>query len=158
MKQILVAVTLVLAAFSFQANAATYNIGTISDFETFGGYITADNQQDTWNFSTLFQSVITASGTNAFAKYKGKFVAKIQGLTATLDGVALAVTNNGSSQVFSIDNLLSNAGSHSLVIGGSSAGAYGGSIAIAQTPIPAAVWLFGSALMGMMGISRRKKA
>jgi hypothetical protein len=28
----------------------------------------------------------------------------------------------------------------------------------AAVPVPAAVWLFGSALMGLTGLSRRKKA
>ena len=32
------------------------------------------------------------------------------------------------------------------------------SAAITQTPIPAAVWLFGSALAGLMGIGKRRKA
>ena len=29
---------------------------------------------------------------------------------------------------------------------------------VAAVPIPAAAWLFGSALMGLMGISRRRKS
>jgi hypothetical protein len=35
-------------------------------------------------------------------------------------------------------------------------GMYG--IEISQVPLPAAVWLFGSGLIGLIGISRRKKA
>ena len=35
-------------------------------------------------------------------------------------------------------------------------GQYG--IQISQVPLPAAVWLFGSGLIGLIGISRRKKA
>jgi hypothetical protein len=35
-------------------------------------------------------------------------------------------------------------------------GMYG--IEISQVPLPAAVWLFGSGLLGMIGIARRKKA
>jgi hypothetical protein len=159
MKKILVVVSFILAAFSFQANAATYNIGTVADFETIGGYLTEDNgYTDTWNFNVLFQSVISASATNTFAKFKANIVGKINGFSATLDGVNLGGATFGNAQLLSIDNLLASAGEHSLVISGASEGSYGGSIAVAQTPIPAAVWLFGSALMGMMGVSRRKKA
>jgi hypothetical protein len=31
-------------------------------------------------------------------------------------------------------------------------------IEISQVPLPAAVWLFGSGLLGLVGIARRKKA
>ena len=30
--------------------------------------------------------------------------------------------------------------------------------AVSNVPVPAAVWLFGSALIGLMGVARRKKA
>jgi hypothetical protein len=159
MKKILVVVSFILAAFSFQANAATYNLGTINDFESFSGYLTKDNgYSETWNFKVLFQSVVSASATNTASVFKGKIVGKVKDFSATLDGISLDLASLGNAQFLSIDNLLASAGDHSLVISGSSDGSYGGSIAVAQTPIPAAVWLFGSALMGMMGVSRRKKA
>jgi hypothetical protein len=36
--------------------------------------------------------------------------------------------------------------------------AYGFDIVVSQVPIPPAVWLFGSGLIGLVGIARRKKA
>ncbi len=35
---------------------------------------------------------------------------------------------------------------------------YIGSMTVSAVPIPAAVWLFGSALMGLVGVSRRKSS
>jgi hypothetical protein len=29
---------------------------------------------------------------------------------------------------------------------------------VSTVPVPAAVWLFGSAMLGLMGVARRKKA
>ncbi len=158
MKKILVVVSLVMAAFSFQASAATTYLGTIQVFETFGGYITADNSKDTWTFNLPYQSVISASATNSYAKFAAKITGKINGFTATLNGVALDLTTIGTTQMLSIDNLLSKTGLQTLEISGTGEGSYGGSIAVAQTPIPAALWLFGSALMGLFGVSRRKSA
>jgi hypothetical protein len=33
-----------------------------------------------------------------------------------------------------------------------------GDVAVLATPVPAAVWLFGSGLLGLIGMARRKKA
>jgi hypothetical protein len=42
--------------------------------------------------------------------------------------------------------------------GGGSGGAFGGGGGLTIVPIPAAVWLFASGLLGIVGIARRKKA
>lgn len=52
---------------------------------------------------------------------------------------------------------------YTIVLGGYRQGAYtdtvdGYSLTISQVPVPGAVWLFGSALAGFIGVQRRKKA
>jgi len=42
--------------------------------------------------------------------------------------------------------------------GGSNGGFTGGSVSPTAVPVPAAAWLFGSGLLGMIGMARRKKA
>ncbi len=159
MKKLLLVVSLVLSAFSFQANAATIPLTSVP-----GGYLGSFNATksgafiDTWTFEVPFISAISASATSSKATFGAKIIGAINGLTATLNGVALKLTTEGTSKELSIDNLLSNAGTQTLIISGTSAGSYGGSIAVAQTPIPAALWLFGSAFMGLFGVSRRKSA
>ena len=37
-------------------------------------------------------------------------------------------------------------------------GMYGNDPVVSAVPVPAAVWLFGSGLIGLIGIARRKKA
>jgi hypothetical protein len=69
---------------------------------------------------------------------------------------------NGDSAWNVYDNIGSTAG----VQNAGSAGAVdlgiwayqSGTVPVAQTPIPAAVWLFGSALTGLFGFGKRKKA
>lgn len=68
----------------------------------------------------------------------------------TGDGVVLTqeaygVVRNSSNQL-------------AAVILGDHEGAYGAYIDVQAVPVPAAAWLFGSALLGLGGISRRRKA
>ena len=35
---------------------------------------------------------------------------------------------------------------------------YDGTFEVSSVPVPAAVWLFGSGLLGLIGVARRKKA
>lgn len=58
-------------------------------------------------------------------------------------------------------NVLLQAGTYSLAVGGATAGLTGTFAVqadVSAVPVPAAVWLFGTALMGMVGLGRRKQA
>jgi len=52
----------------------------------------------------------------------------------------------------------SSAGNYSWINSNAVAGSFGVSIATTVIPVPAAVWLFGSGLIGLAGFARRKKA
>lgn len=165
MKKLLVVLSLAMAAFSFQASAATFNLGLVNVSKGFSNTISGAFT-DTYNFSAPSNNGIGVSGTNVAVTFSGFAYGLIQNFAATLDGHLLnpsnSTTYNGPVTLFT--QLLSGslpgsaAGSHVLTFTGTGNGSYGGSIAVAQTPIPAAVWLFGSALMGLTGISRRKSA
>jgi hypothetical protein len=68
----------------------------------------------------------------------------------------------GNVTVAVIDEVLLSAGTYVLELRGSvsglAGGSYSGVLNVAPVPAPAAAWLFGSALMGMTGLRRRKPA
>ncbi|MEQ1545192.1 hypothetical protein [Methyloglobulus sp.] len=164
MKKVLVALGLAISAFSFQASAATFNsydLGAITDFKGFNGEFRGTGPfEDTYIFVAPANDGISASATNSFTinAKTGKTIGKINNFAAQLDGVDLLLSSGGTFQLLMADLAGTAEQFHSLVISGTSTGSYGGSIAVAQTPIPAAIWLFGSALMGLTGVSRRKAA
>lgn len=159
MNKLFAVVSLVLAAFSFQANAAT-DLGLITLSKDFSNTVSGAFS-DTYNFSTLPNSEIGVSATNVSISLFGKTFGKITDFSAILNGTALQLTTTtvDNAIAYVLTGNVFGGTNHSLVISGNAGNgaSYGGSIAVAQTPIPAAVWLFGSALMGVMGI-RRKKA
>jgi hypothetical protein len=168
MKKVLVVLGLAMSAFSFQASAATFNLGAVNDDFNFSHKLTTADKDvstktfsDTWNFTAPANGGIGVSATNTWLK----LISEIQNFSATLDGIDLDKSSstiilpngvNSTTQVLLGGIFGSAAGHHKLVISGTTVGSYGGSIAVAQTPIPAAIWLFGSALMGLTGMSRRK--
>jgi hypothetical protein len=157
MKKLLVVLSLAMSAFSFQASAATVALDA-SGFGAFhASHTTGGSWADSWTITFPSTSDIAAGAQNTWARISGQ----IANFTLSLDGIVVDTTPvlNGKSQLLSV--FLPNApGSiaHTLVVSGTSNGSYTGSFQVAQTPIPAAVWLFGSALMGLTGVSRRKKA
>jgi hypothetical protein len=68
----------------------------------------------------------------------------------------------GNITVAVIDEVLLSAGTYVLElrgsVSGSAGGSYSGVLNVAPVPLPAAVWLFGSALAGMTALRRRKPA
>lgn len=158
---VLVAVVLVISAVSYQANAATFDLGAVYDSTSIGNTFKGNGPfSDTYLFVAPDNGGITASATSSFNidLKTGKTSNKIKDFSAFLDGVKLSLSSIGTFQFLTGSLPASVLGFHALEITGSSAGSYGGSIAVAQTPIPAAMWLFGSALMGLIGATRRKKA
>ena len=154
MKKLLIVLGLAMAAFSFQASAATINLGMVTNTANIAGNLTGPSFLDTWDFTIPGTSVVGITAVNVSFEISGL----IQDFAATLDGTDLFLLPAGLSQFLLGVDFAAASGAHQLVITGSSAGSYTGGIAVAQTPIPAAIWLFGSALMGLTGVSRRKKA
>jgi len=98
---------------------------------------------------------VTVGGTNS-----GDFTAKIEGTTPTLnltgsDWFRLAIsTNSGTS--WSGDTGYDYLGANSYRVHFSNGSVL--QVDAQVVPVPAAVWLFGSGLLGLAGIARRKKA
>jgi hypothetical protein len=158
MKKLLIVLSLAMAAFSFQAGAAT--VGLVNGHGSFSAsHDTAF--EDTWTFTIPLQGNVSAAAINIADNLAGL----IEKFSASLDGSNLSYKLEDTTQTLIGKILGSAAGSsHTLIISGASQGSYGGSIdttrppAIGQTPIPAAIWLFGSALIGLTGATRRKTA
>ncbi len=161
MKKLVVVLSLAMAAFSFQASAATLDLGTINSSKDFGNTVSG-SFVDTFTFFVPSNNGVGVSATNVGIKFNKQIWGLISDFSATLNGIALNLTStavsNGIFQTLFTSTSGSAAGSHTLVFTGTGNGSYGGAIAVAQTPIPAAIWLFGSALAGLTGMSRRKKA
>lgn len=153
MKKLLVVLGLAMLAFSFQAGAATISL-TNGSGEFSGTHTGAFT--DTFTFTVPTQSDIGASAHNTWVKIAGEIV----NFSLTLDGIftdssvfSLASRGTNTVSVFSLNAL---SGLHTLVVSGDTGGHYVGSVEVAETPIPAAVWLFGSALMGLTGMRRKQ--
>jgi hypothetical protein len=164
MKKLLVVLSLVLASFSFQASAATLTWGAISG--------TSTNATSGGDASSLFGSESgLRKGTVVNASWE--FILDVSNLVTInisslkvnptwltyvkLDGVAIPQIGGPLNGAWLFDSILS-AGSHVITLGGTTNGPSSGYQLNVQTPIPAAIWLFGSALMGLTGLSRRKTA
>jgi|GEM_PF-5202281 len=74
-------------------------------------------------------------------------------LASNVSGPSLATLSFDTINVFSFNYLLMSGVDYIVRVTGTAPAAYSIS---AETPLPAAVWLFGSALMGLFGASRRK--
>lgn len=102
------------------------------------------------------------AATNTFAKTKSG----IQNFTAMLDGHFFSstlynqlLTGNFKYNFLTGEVLNLAAGSHVLSIQGvGSNSSFGGSFDITAVPVPAAGWLMGSALIGLVSFGKRKKA
>ena len=161
MKKLLVVLGLAMAAFSFQASAATITL--VNGSGHFSNNVVGEFT-DTWTFTAPANNGIGATATNIGVFDFSNFTISgvISSFVGTLDGHLLTTLATPTLNVLVGNFLGSIAGQHTLVFSGNAGAgaAYGGNVAIAvaQTPIPAAVWLFGSALMGLTGISRRISA
>jgi len=175
MKKILLG--LFFAMFAMQVNAATYSLyNTLGDAQ--GAVSSVDSGSSVYGFQgvsgaednvagdTTFSWFLTVDPTQASAVLNGASPS----LYVTLSNVA--VTSVSGSDIGSVIDTSSNLISGDLSVMGTllSGSIYevaldffvadgkGGSIDInvSSVPVPAAVWLFGSALMGLFGVSRRK--
>lgn len=127
--------------------------GTLADgsITTFSNDATVNGEfTDTWEF-TLGPAHSDVQVILNNVAVGGGLVFNIAGLTGTLDGIG--------GLVFTAANLA--AGPHTLTVSGTGTGAlgglYSGSLSVTAVPLPAAAWLFGSAVLGLSLVSRRKQ-
>jgi hypothetical protein len=114
---------------------------------------------DDWKFTILQPSDFASSATTISIAGRG-----FEGLSATLNPATLNVPfdvlrdHNGAwTLALTYSNLA--AGDHTLRLNGVNqyGSSYGGNITITHTPVSAAVWLFGSALLSLVGLSDRRR-
>jgi hypothetical protein len=166
MKKLFVVLGLAMSAVSFQASAANFTLDLTDFSETFGKKVTGAFSHD---YSFTVPSNLGGSAHLGNTTFSG--LQKILGFGASLDGVGFTAEKDGNVFELHLNEFLSLAtnATHHLIVSGTGitgkSASYGGTIAIVEeqspgavTPIPAAVWLFGSALMGLMGVKRRKTA
>ena len=135
------------------------NSPTINGTAIFFSRVLADNDPGTyafthdWNFTVDPAAIVTSvSITFLDALYNTAEV--------LLDGTALTSVVSGYQRQWSFDQLLKGSPNvHTLTMraqGVQAGGIY--NVHLTTTPIPAAVWLFGSALLGVGGLASRRKS
>ena len=117
---------------------------------------------DTWGLqSSTLTSVLTVSSFNPVALYRVRVEndANVEIATADFSGGglnSLSFTFTDTNVVYRIFvNSINSTGALAALTG---SGTTTYDLKVSAVPIPAAVWLFGSALMGLVGVSRRKSA
>ncbi len=153
------------------ASAITVDLGSITppDNKSFSNTVSGAGFSDTWNFLLTDPATAGTSATNVYLTIAGADYNRITNfagtlsdgsstwsLTPTVSAIDLPPANTGIVQLLAFGGTL-NPGAYSLTFSGNAQGAasYGGNIVVAPVPLPAAAWLFGSALMGMVAIGRR---
>jgi hypothetical protein len=149
-----------------KAFAATYNLipNPISTSAPFSAGPVNGQFSDTFKFRVVPNSGGSTSLTNIGFDLRGGIINDFKAvINGTINLVLERTTVNGGavlsvlSQTFgALDANIE----HSLVVSGNAVNAsYGGNIAIKQVgavPVPGAVWLFGSALVGLFGVGKRR--
>ena len=174
MKKFLMIFLLSMLGLTSQSYAATFNLGLIPYSQDFGNTISGNTEDsdftDTYKFSTgIDVKSVAVSITNVAINFGKLSVGVIDNFTAKLDGETLELQQvsagyilakvlSGAQAVDKTDHELEISG---IIPGGNESGSYGGNITLTpvvlpSVPVPAAIWLFGSALMGLVGMKRRK--
>jgi hypothetical protein len=164
MKKIVLVLSLALLSLSFQANAATLSwastpvsastAGSTSDqlVGSYGNFIPKGTiLNDNWKFN-LADTAVASIELNVL-----EFINSTFNILVTLDGNLLTFTNG----LWTFADILS-AGDHTINISGKVVRKNGNlnlSVGtIPQVPVPASLWLFGSAALGLLGLGSRKKS
>lgn len=142
------------------AGAASVDLGSIAAGEFAGASLLSPSGAtiaDEWTF-TIDEDLLTAISldSNDSAPFFG-----ISDFVATSPSTDIVFTYDASDNAYSFDGLLA-AGTYTIdvtgLVTGDFAGQYDVLVGTAVIPVPAAVWLFGSALLGMATTARRRKA
>jgi hypothetical protein len=163
MKRLFIVLSLAMLAFSFQASAATFSLLNNTTGVTDNGDIVVNSEKigtgSTAAFATKWtlgaasdatgRVVITANpntGNNAITF----------ALDVLVNGISvMSFASNTLDKVFNLSFLATDVVEF-VVNGMVKKGSI--DISVSSVPVPAAVWLFGSALMGLLGTTRRKPA
>ena len=143
------------------ASAATVS-GTVNShvnaMQNVNGYLTTINGADQ-NFATNNEGVYTAAASGA-AYFGSGFMTNWKGNVAFNDTAAVGTAQNMWQLTPSSNAGLSKATTTKLAGQWllNSAGALTYTVPPAAVPLPAAVWLLGSGLIGMVGVARRKSS
>lgn len=149
-----------LAAASSVAQAnTTYNVGTLVPGYTtnFGINWTPAPFIDTFNFHLNAASDVSASLNDFPVSLYSLSIYKDANLFLSLNGGA-PIADGQSTTIYNLG-----IGNYSAVVSGNATGLSGGIYAVsmsakpAAVPVPAAVWLLGSGLLGLAGVARRKE-
>ena len=146
--------------FSGAAAASTINVGTLSMTPYIHFEVESGAFSDTYNFTIATLSDAAASVTNHTLYYGPLTILNIPDLSMSIydagNNLLDTVASGGSSYG------LAPAGNYHAVVSGTTTGLSGGAYMISMTaspvPVPAAVWLLGSGLLGLVGVARRKNA
>ena len=143
------------------AQAATYSLGSLTSTPAIQFIqITPGAFSDTFNFNIGTVSDLAASASVHALDFSSLSVLQISGLSMSIFGPSGMISGPTAPEVsVTVHNL--SAGSYHAQISGNATGAFGGSYSVAMVaapvPVPTAIWLLGSGLIGLVGVSRRKK-
>ena len=113
------------------------------------------------NFSTGVYSIDISAVRYASAPFTIEAWTSTNGTGTLIDSVEVTADWLDLSSIWGAYNLTSNSQIHSLYLLGSSNWAIWDDLTVDTSPtvpIPGAVWLFGSGLVGLIGVARRKKS
>jgi len=160
--------------YSFTVNSAQINVTDLGFLDTNLDGLASNHLIGIWDTSqNLLASATIAAGTAAPLIGNFRYVSLASPLSLTAGQYIIGAQMNGESYVqdATINNL-----SPSVTFGNAqratsvgfiypnfvdvtdNAGYFGPNLQFNAVPIPAAVWLFGSGLIGLIGIARRKKS
>lgn len=149
------------AALSSTASASIYNVSSPVDQIPYTNSARVDSVgsfSDTYNFTISSLSDWTASVTNI---QLSSFLNIADLNMRIFDSANNQLSNSGSNVAVFGDNIL--AGSYYAIVTGTTTGSIGGAYMMSistpplPVPLPAAVWLLGSGLIGLVGVARRKE-
>lgn len=161
MNKIAASLAFVAVALSGTASAATYTVGALGTTPYVNFVQTAGSFSDTYNFTIGALSDAAASATNHQLTWGPFQILDITNFNMSIYNSANTLLSSSGSGV-SVFSVVA-ADSYHAVVSGTSTGVSGGAYVVSMmatpqpVPVPAAVWLLGSGLIGLVGVARRKE-